>query len=160
MLSANELEEAHPAKLPLMLQDHGNLVSFPNIWIRELASIAEPAADGNPQLQEGVRSLLIDPAHPGPDGGHGKMKALGRLPLDVRLIEALWSQVEPELAFNEGGDPPTYDRPAPVRRCQAGRGLRSVACDRVHMRFGVGSVTTDAVKYLRGWRVGPDRPPA
>ncbi len=29
--------------------------------------------------------------------------------LDVRLIEALWSQVEPELAFNEGGDPPTYD---------------------------------------------------
>jgi hypothetical protein len=29
--------EVHADKLPLMLQDHGNLVSYRNVWVRELA---------------------------------------------------------------------------------------------------------------------------
>ena len=28
--------KAHPEKLPLLLQDHSNPVSYRNIWVREL----------------------------------------------------------------------------------------------------------------------------
>jgi allophanate hydrolase subunit 1 len=33
--------KAHPARGPLMLQDHGDLVRFRNIWARELADYDE-----------------------------------------------------------------------------------------------------------------------
>jgi len=35
--------QAHPDKLPLALQDHGNPVRFRNLWVRELAPDAGPA---------------------------------------------------------------------------------------------------------------------
>jgi len=36
--------------------------------------------------------------------------------LDIALIESLWSQARPELAFNEGGDPPTESTKAEAVR--------------------------------------------
>jgi hypothetical protein len=40
--------EAHPDKLPISLQYHGNPVRFRNIWIRELNPYDQPAAKRNP----------------------------------------------------------------------------------------------------------------
>ena len=33
--------QAHPEKLPLLLQEHGQPVRFRNIWIRELTAVSQ-----------------------------------------------------------------------------------------------------------------------
>ena len=43
--------------------------------------------------------------------------------LDVALIEELWDQSEPEVSFNEGGNPPTYDEKGEAVRMAGEAGL-------------------------------------
>ena len=77
--------------------------------------------------------------------GHGRLVYVGArhtndpTSSEVSLIEWLWTQLEPELAFNEGGDPPTEKtKVAAVRRFGEAGLVRYLA-----MRDGVSVASLD-----------------
>jgi hypothetical protein len=79
--------EAHPDRLPLALQDHGNPIRFRNIWLRELPEVAPP----------GPSQPLVRQYHPVPleqlERVAGAYVFADGTPLSVTHVEGrLWLQ--------------------------------------------------------------------